>query len=203
MTREQLIKAMETAFLASKDIRGRDMQFKLVSSELYNGDIRKALAESLDALDAAGMAVLPVEGIYQHRKGGTYDSLGAARIQSDEPLKDMDEVVVYRAHADGSLWARRKSEFEDGRFSSAGAPMSDLVKIRRAELPKNYYELFKKYEKSNASVKALEAAMRRLMNCNKPFTMKPIGGEGSSARLDQEEQIAAHRAATLLLEQKT
>ena len=55
---------------------------------------------------------------YQHRKGGIYDVLGEARIQSDIPLTDMDEVVIYQSLEDGSLWARRKDEFFDGRFKA-------------------------------------------------------------------------------------
>lgn len=59
------------------------------------------------------------EGTYTHRKGGVYDSLGIALVQTDVPLTDMDEVVVYRGHKDGTLWARRAVEFEDGRFTRA------------------------------------------------------------------------------------
>lgn len=60
---------------------------------------------------------VPTEG-YEHRKGGTYDSLGIGNVQSREPLADMDEVVIYRSREDGRLWARRRSEFEDGRFTA-------------------------------------------------------------------------------------
>lgn len=50
---------------------------------------------------------------FVHRKSqGLYDSLGPARLQTDTPLADMAEVVVYRGQ-DGRLWARAKPEFEE------------------------------------------------------------------------------------------
>lgn len=59
---------------------------------------------------------------WRHKKRGTtYTDLGSAMIQSDVPLTDMDEVVIYRSEHDGSLWARRRSEFHDGRFERLDA----------------------------------------------------------------------------------
>lgn len=55
---------------------------------------------------------------HQHKKRGTaYELIGAACIQSDEPLEDMAVVEVY-VGSDGDLWARRQSEFHDGRFEA-------------------------------------------------------------------------------------
>lgn len=48
-------------------------------------------------------------------KGGNYRMLGEAKLQTDKPLSDMAEVVIYQG-ADGRLWAREKHEFE-ARFS--------------------------------------------------------------------------------------
>jgi hypothetical protein len=48
-------------------------------------------------------------------KGGDYRMLGDAKLQTDHPLSDMAEVVIYQG-ADGKLWAREKHEFE-ARFS--------------------------------------------------------------------------------------
>lgn len=48
-------------------------------------------------------------------KGGDYRMLGKANLQTDKPLSDMAEVVVYQG-ADGKLWARERHEFE-ARFS--------------------------------------------------------------------------------------
>lgn len=56
-------------------------------------------------------------GSHRHLKsGGLYDHIGTGRIQSDEPLTDMDAVEIYIG-VGGDLWARRQSEFHDGRFS--------------------------------------------------------------------------------------
>jgi hypothetical protein len=40
---------------------------------------------------------------------------------------------------------------------------------------------------------ALHSAAQLHAELFQPFTMKPIGGEGSPARLEQEAQIAAHK----------
>lgn len=61
---------------------------------------------------------------HRHIKRGTlYRHLGTARVQSDEPLTDDAEVEVYHG-AHGDLWARRKSEFHDGRFAALSQPDS-------------------------------------------------------------------------------
>ena len=48
---------------------------------------------------------------------GAYEMLGTGNLQSNVPLDDMAEVVIYRGE-DGRLWARAKAEFEDGRFEA-------------------------------------------------------------------------------------
>jgi hypothetical protein len=53
-----------------------------------------------------------------------------------------------------------------------------------------------------AEIERLREALTDMTNAFRPFTMKPIGGEGSSARIEQEEQIAAHRKARKALEGK-
>ena len=59
---------------------------------------------------------------HTHRKGGRYHHLGTAKVQTTEPLKDMDHVEIYAAE-DGSWWARNRTEFHDGRFTNAlGTP---------------------------------------------------------------------------------
>ena len=43
------------------------------------------------------------------------------------------------------------------------------------------------------------ASLKRMVMAFKPFTNRPIGGQNSSCRLEQEEQIAAHAEAMKLL----
>lgn len=47
------------------------------------------------------------------KRGSTYDYVGEAKVQTGEPLHDYDKVVIYRSDADGSLWVRPVSEFEE------------------------------------------------------------------------------------------
>lgn len=83
------------------------------------------------ALDAAAMwteveapptaGPIPEAGArrWRHKKrGSTYVEIGHAKLQTTPPntLADYDEMVIYRSEADGSLWCRARSEFEDGRF---------------------------------------------------------------------------------------
>lgn len=49
------------------------------------------------------------------KRGSEYEHIGTGRIQSDTPLKDMVYVEVYLGR-EGDLWARKQSEFFDGRF---------------------------------------------------------------------------------------
>lgn len=46
-------------------------------------------------------------------------------------------------------------------------------------------------------------ALREMTLAFKPFTLRPIGGEGSQARLEQEEQKAVHAKAISILERIT
>lgn len=70
-------------------------------------------ASSASRLPEGGFAWRPT---HRHvKRGSDYMVLGTGYIQTDEPLFDSDAVVIYRAE-DGSLWARKYSEFKDGRF---------------------------------------------------------------------------------------
>jgi hypothetical protein len=66
----------------------------------------------------AAMTDQAVTRIVAHKKRGTrYEVLGTAKLQTEFPLHDYAEVVVYRSVDDSSeLWARERAEFEDGRF---------------------------------------------------------------------------------------
>lgn len=77
----------------------------------------RELFEAADGLRAALAHQAEQQGeLWCHvRSGGVYERLGTGLIQSEEPLRDMEAVVIYRG-ADGNLWARREDEFNDGRF---------------------------------------------------------------------------------------
>lgn len=59
---------------------------------------------------------------YRHiKRGSLYDPRGTIRIQTDQPLKDDDQLVLYRAQEDGTLWGRPPTEFFDpARFIAEG-----------------------------------------------------------------------------------
>jgi len=68
---------------------------------------------------------------WRHKKrGGLYEIVGEAQVQTNHPLEDYELVVVYRSlntpdiddpksPMKGELWARPKAEFYDGRFEEA------------------------------------------------------------------------------------
>ena len=43
-----------------------------------------------------------------------------AKLQTAEPIEDGTVLVIYRADEDGSIWARPRDEFLDGRFVAIG-----------------------------------------------------------------------------------
>jgi hypothetical protein len=73
--------------------------------------------EALFDMAQAWLEVQPKANLYRHKKtGGIYEKLlPMGHIQSSDPLYDMDAVAIYRGQ-DGKLWARKASEFQDGRF---------------------------------------------------------------------------------------
>lgn len=64
-------------------------------------------------------------GSHRHLKsGGLYDHIGTGRIQSEQPLTDMDAVEIYIG-VNGDLWARRQAEFHDGRFDEISPALGE------------------------------------------------------------------------------
>jgi len=69
---------------------------------------------------------------HRHKKRGTeYVLIGFGKMQAEnwvdlnndsEHKVDMREVAIYRSVDDGSLWARPREDFEDGRFEALPTP---------------------------------------------------------------------------------
>jgi hypothetical protein len=49
------------------------------------------------------------------KRQSEYVVLGPARVQCDQPIIDMADMIVYQA-ADGTLWVRPVDEFTPDRF---------------------------------------------------------------------------------------
>lgn len=88
-----------------------DHEFEPIALRL-NDQIYAFRTAARDKRDAAPKRWRHVE------RGTTYTEIERGKLQKTPSsfLYDMDEVVVYRADADGSLWVRSAREFDDGRF---------------------------------------------------------------------------------------
>lgn len=78
----------------------------------------------VDAALAASISADPVNNAscrqpvrVKHVKRGTsYRVLGVGKIQTETPLRDHAEIMIYQGETDGLLWVRSLEEFWDGRF---------------------------------------------------------------------------------------
>lgn len=68
-----------------------------------------------------------VRRVRHKKRGGIYEVLGEAQVQTSRPLEDYEVVVIYRSlntpdiddpasPMKGDTWIRPKAEFNDGRF---------------------------------------------------------------------------------------
>lgn len=72
------------------------------------------------------MSLLQAGRLYRHYKGGLYEMMGAATLESD-----LSAMIVYRS-ADGALWIRPRAVFfeqveVDGRLFPRFAPVDAAV----------------------------------------------------------------------------
>lgn len=76
-------------------------------------DLRARLAEAEGQVKALR--------IRHVKRGSTYRVLGRGQLQTDTPLTDYADVVIYQCEDDGRIWIRPVAEFDDGRFVALAA----------------------------------------------------------------------------------
>ena len=86
---------------------------------------------------------------YVHKKGGVYDVISEGKVQTENGLFDMDNVVIYRSLSDGSIWVRGADEFFDGRFTA-------IARIDEPKDPIGYDVLMDLQHKLVAKIRAKE-----------------------------------------------
>ena len=59
------------------------------------------------------------------RRGTSYIEIGRGEVQSDMPIREGDDLVVYLGE-DGKLWLRPTAEFDDGRFEPLPKLRTDI-----------------------------------------------------------------------------
>jgi len=74
-------------------------------------------ADNLAALLKSDDAITGYKKVRHVKRGSEYMVIGHGKIQTDKPLSDYHEVIVYVGE-NGSLWVRPVSEFMDGRFEN-------------------------------------------------------------------------------------
>lgn len=96
--------------------------------------------------DPQPVASEPVERVRHKKRGTEYAVIGRGLLQTDTPLTDYSEVVAYRG-AEGDVWVRPASEFDDGRFeplaatpSSAPASVAEAAKALIPEMDRRHRE---------------------------------------------------------------
>jgi hypothetical protein len=82
---------------------------------LYEGWYGNTLAR-IDHLPAVQPAPVTVERVQHIKRGTTYTIIARGLLQTDHPLSDYAEVVVYRCDETGDTWIRPQSEFTPDRF---------------------------------------------------------------------------------------
>lgn len=118
--------------LDRKDLKLRDWLQHAYEEHLDAANyLKRAIVEGVTAIDAP---------THRHKKrGGEYVLLGIGKMQTSkwrEPVSgtitgsvpvDLHAVAIYRSVDDGSLWARTREEFEDGRFEPLPAEQTEAI----------------------------------------------------------------------------
>lgn len=115
----------------------RQMAARCLGIRPFSGEYFKALnpVEPKAPAPSAG----DVRRVRHKKRGGVYEVIGEAQVQTSRPLEDYEVVVIYRSlntpdiddpasPMKGETWVRPKAEFEDGRFeplTATAAPAPD------------------------------------------------------------------------------
>jgi len=119
MTRDEIVEVMArelTGFLGSNCCHRSGGQPG--PNRRSDCDCVIAASAALAALEARGMEIVDnsMRMVRHKKRGTTYYVVNSATMQTAEPVKDGDALMVYRCREDGRLWARPFGEFHDGRF---------------------------------------------------------------------------------------
>lgn len=154
------------------DLISREAVCKIVADRVTDKFEKKAACHGIRALPAA---LVSGERVHHVKRGSTYRVIGRGAIQTDTPLKDYAEVVVYQGDADGKLWVRPVGEFDDGRFAA--------IAVDASQTPDPVL--------SDPRVKALVEALRRIREAWP--TVRDAEGSGGtiSAAIDEIDAALA------------
>jgi hypothetical protein len=103
---------------------GNSLQTSIGGNVLTYEEFLASLAEHPDefapvmAAVRAGLAAINPfcgERVHHKKRGSTYTVIGAALVQTSDPIADNAELILYRSDS-GMIFARPPSEFNDGRF---------------------------------------------------------------------------------------
>ena len=112
------------------------------------------------------------------------------------PLKYDDWGFVRDASGQLACIARGHDDKDDDQHRREN---TDLYAVNAAFI----VEAVNSHEALKARIEELEGALREMTKTFEPFSMKPVGAPNSSARLDQEWEIAVHRRACCVLSKGT
>jgi hypothetical protein len=109
-----VVSDLETNLKVLKELE--DRKVAVLPNTIHSLEMAIEWITFLESEYAAVHGCAPVR--IKHKKGGLYNVVAnTARVQTDVPLQDYDEVAVYKSLEDGKVWVRRECEMNDGRFT--------------------------------------------------------------------------------------